>query len=216
MKVLKHIIRGIIWTILGLYILTISLIQIPAIKNGIGNKTASILSEKLGTKVQIGRIDLGFFNRLIVDDVLIYDQQKKIMIKSARLSVKIELLPLLENKISISSAQLFGTDFILYQTSQNSAPNFQFLIDSLSTKNSDNKKTPLDLRINTFIMQHSSFRYDCYDVAPTNKKLNLKHININDISAHISIKAIKEDSLNVIVKKLAFKEHSVCSLTGCH
>lgn len=208
MKVLKHIIRGIIWTILGLYILTISLIQIPAIKNGIGNKTASILSEKLGTKVQIGRIDLGFFNRLIIDDVLIYDQQKKIMIKSARLSVKIELLPLLENKISISSAQLFGTDFILYQTSQNSAPNFQFLIDSLSTKNSNNENTPLDLRINTFIMQHSSFRYDCYDVAPTNKKLNLKHININDISAHISIKAIKEDSLNVIVKKLAFKEHS--------
>lgn len=208
MKVLKHIIRGIIWTFLGLYILTVSIIQIPAIKQGLGTRTAALLSEKLGTNVQIGRIDMGFFNRLIIDDVLIYDRQNKEMIKSARLSVKIDLLQLLENRISISSAQMFGTHFCLYRTSKDSAVNIQFLIDALSSKDDDENKSPQDLRINTFIMQHGSFVYDRHDAAPTNKRLNPDHIRVNDISAHLSIKAITEDSLNVIIKKLAFAEEN--------
>ncbi len=207
MKILKHIIRGTIWTILGLYILTVSLIQIPSVKDCLGRQTSSILSEKLGTKVHVGRVDLGFFNRLIIDDVVIYDRQHKEMIKSARLSAKIELIPLLENRISISSAQMFGTDFILYQTTENEAPNFQFIIDALSSKDNNNNESSFDLRINTFIMQHSSLKFDRYDMAPTNSKLNINHIDLNNISAHISIKALNEDSLNFIIKKLSFKEN---------
>ena len=133
------------------------------------------------------------------------------MIKSARLSAKIELIPLLENRISISSAQMFGTDFILYQTTENEAPNFQFIIDALSSKDNNNNESSFDLRINTFIMQHSSLKFDRYDMAPTNSKLNINHIDLNNISAHISIKALNEDSLNFIIKNFLLKKtNQIC------
>lgn len=208
MKIFGRIINGAVWTVVGLYVLIITLIHIPAIQNYIGNQLASALSDKLGTKVYVGRIDLGFLNRIIIDDVLLYDQQQQEMVKSARIAVKIDFSSLLENRISISSAQIFGTHVRLYQVSKDKQTNFQFVIDSLSSNDKNKEKTPLDLRINSFIMQHSSVSFDRYDAPPTNLKLNPLHLRITDISAHLSLKALKEDSLNVIVKKLAFKEQS--------
>lgn len=208
MKIFKHIINGIIWSVCGLYVLIITLIHIPAIQNRIGELTASVLSEKLGTQVHVSTIDLGFLNRIIIDDVLIYDLHQKEMVKAARISAKIDLIPLLENRISISSVQIFGTHITLYQPADGAHTNFQFVIDSLSSKDDNKAKYPIDLRINTFIMQHSSIRFDRYSQAPTNERFNTAHLNFTDISAHISLKALKEDSLNIIVKKLAFKEHS--------
>lgn len=208
MKVLKSIIKGGIWLLAGLYILVLVLIHIPTIQNYTGERVAALLSDKLDTKVRIGRVDLGFLNRIIIDDVLIYDQRHKEMMRSARIAVKIEILPLLEKRISISSAQIFGTSFTFYQTSKDTPANYQFVIDALSSKDDDKESTPLNLRINTFIMQRGSISYDRHDVPPTNNRINPSHLHITDISTHLSLKALNKDSVNVIVKKLAFKEQS--------
>lgn len=211
LKVLRHIINIVIWTILGLYISLILLINIPAVQRAVGSQTAGILSEKLGTRVQIGRVDLGMFNRIIIDDVLIFDQKHKKMVESARISVKIDLIPLAKGKISISSAQLFGAHFDLYRTSAYERPNFQFVLDSLASKDTTSHK-PLDLRINSFIMRHCSVSFNQYDVAPTPGKLNPARLKITDISAHIILKALKNDSANVNIKRISFKEQSGLSI----
>lgn len=207
MKILKHITNIIIWTVLGLYLLVILLFNIPSIQGFIGSQVASALSEKLGTRVSIGNVDVGLLNRLIIDDVLIYDQQQKKMVKSARMSVKIDIMPLTEGKISISSAQLFGAHINLYQASAQAKPNFQFVLDSLASKDTTSH-TPLNLRINSLIIRHSSVSFNRYDIAPTHDRLNMAHLNIKDISAHILLKALKNDSMNINIKKLSFHEQS--------
>jgi uncharacterized protein involved in outer membrane biogenesis len=90
----------------------------------IGSKVAHELSEKLGTEVSVGRVDLGFLNRLIIDDVVVLDHQQQEMLKTSRLSVKIEVLPLLDGRISISAAQLFGAHLKLYRDSLSAPTNF--------------------------------------------------------------------------------------------
>ncbi|MBQ8655452.1 MAG: translocation/assembly module TamB [Prevotella sp.] len=195
------------WTIVGLYILLTTLTHIPQVQRFIGQEIASALSAKLGTKVGVGRVDIGLFNRIIIDDIVIYDQQQRKMVKASRLSVKVDLLPLAQGRISISTAQLFGAHLALYKSHADSPTNFQFMLDSLASRDTT-KSTPLDLRVNTFIMRHSSLQYDQLDVAPTAHQLNPAHLNISDISAHIILKAFREDSLNLTVKKLAFREQS--------
>ena len=101
MKVFKHIVSWIVWSLLALYILTIIALRIPAFQQSMAHRVADALSSELGTKVSIGRIDLGFFNRIIIDDVLIWDQEQQEMLRAARLSTKIELLPLLEQRIAL-------------------------------------------------------------------------------------------------------------------
>ena len=207
MNKLKHIINWSVWTIVGLYVLLAVVIHLPLFQQFLGQKVAEAVSQKLGTRVCVGNVDMGFFNRLIIDDILIYDQQQKEMLRANRLTAKVELLPLTKGKVAISSAQIFGMRAILYKTDSLTAPNYQFVLDSLASKDTT-KHTPLDLRINSFIMRHSSISYDQWDVAPTTERLNPKHLHIEDISAHINLKALKEDSLNINVKRLAFKEQS--------
>ncbi len=183
------------------------LVSIPAVQAYLGRHASRFLASQLGTSVSIERVDIGLFNRLTLDNVKILDQQGKDMLTARRLSATVDLLPLVNGKISISSAQIFSTHAKLYQADAQSKPNFQFVIDSLASKDTTNT-TPLDLRINSLIIRHSSVSFDVLDAPQTPERLNPKHLKLTDISAHILLKALSEDSLNVNVKRLAFREHS--------
>ena len=207
MKVLKHIFSVTIWVVIGLYILMISSFHIPAFQQYIGEKTANLLADKLGTEVKVGSINPGFLNRLIIDKVSIMDQQGKEMLKVHRLGIRISLWDLFNGKISISSAQLFGAHARFYQTTPDSDPNFQFALDSLASKDTTNQ-TPLDLHINSLIMRHSSVRFDRLYETETPGVFNSSHLFVKDISAYVILKTLTPDTLNVNVKKLAFTEQS--------
>ena len=71
----KRTIKIIVWAIAGLYLAIVTLLHIPFIQNAIGECVSGVLSEKLGTKVSVGRVDLGFINRIIIDDVKMLDQK---------------------------------------------------------------------------------------------------------------------------------------------
>ena len=180
---------------------------IPHTQRFIGGKIAGAISDKLGTKVSIGRVDLGLFNRVIIDDVKILDQQQKEMLRVSRLSARLELLPLFDGKISISSAQLFGAHFLLYKADAESKPNFQFALDSLASKDTTSH-TPLNLRIGSLIIRRSSLTYDQLDQPRTSDVFNPQHLKLHDLSAHINLRALTDDSLNINVKRLEFKEQS--------
>jgi hypothetical protein len=107
---------------------------------------ATAIGSKLGTEVSVGRVDMGFLNRLIIDDVTILDQRQTPMISARRMAVKMDLLPLLEGRVRISSAQLFGAQATFYRDSAGATPNYQFALDALSSDNDDNPSA-LDLRI---------------------------------------------------------------------
>ncbi len=207
MKALKHIINWTVWSLLALYLLVIGATHLPFCQDFIGKKIAQALSDKLGTYVNVGRVDIGLLNRIIIDDVSILDQQNKRMLDISRLSASIDLLPLSDGKIRISSAQLYGAHAKFYQKDSLSKPNFQFALDSLASKDTTSH-TPFDLQVNTFIIRHSSVSYERQDAAKTPGLFNSQHLYVSDISAHILLKSLTDDSLNVQIKRLGFKEKS--------
>ena len=87
--------------------MTAVLINVPYIQRALANTVAELVANTLHTKVEVGRIDLGLFNRIIIDNTTIYDQDGKPMVKAARLAVRIAPLELIEGRIRISSAQIF-------------------------------------------------------------------------------------------------------------
>ena len=196
------------WSLLALYVVAMATIHVPAVQRSLGSRVGALLGDKLGTEVRVGQIDLGFFNRLIIDDVAMLDQKGKEALRVGRLSAKIDLVALAEGRIGISTAQLFGAHATLYRPTASAPLNIQFVIDSLASKDTTKAHTPLDLQINSLIIRNSSVAYDQWDVAPTNGRLNTAHLNVHDISAHIILKALTDDSINVNVKRLAAKELS--------
>ena len=187
--------------------------HIPIAQHHIGSFVANMVSQKLGTHITIGRVDPGFLNRIIIEDLSIWDQQKKEMVRVARLSAKIDLAPLItDGKISISSAQLFGAYLTLYRQNAQTAPNFQFALDSLASKDTTSH-TPLDLRINTLIIRHTNFSYNQLDAPKTEGIFNPAHLNVSNLNANINLKVLTDDSLNVSVKRFGCSEQSGLTLS---
>ena len=207
MKLFKYILNLVVWTILGLYLLVVLIFKIPAVQRYLGDRMADVAADKLGTRVSIGKADYNFPNHLTLYDLFIRDQEGKAMLKASRVSARVDLLPFTQGRISIATAQLFGAHAMLYQKDSISKPNFQFVLDSLASKDTTSTN-PLNLRINSLIMRHSSVSYDRYDQVETPERLNPNHPKITDINAHLVLKTLTEDSLNANIKRLAFKEKS--------
>lgn len=207
LKRFKHIISCIIWTIFALYVILIVLLHLPPVQTFLGSTVATALAQKFGTEVSVGRINLGFFNRIIIDDVKMLDQKGDSMIYASRLSAKVDLLPLKDGKISVSSAQLFGLRANIYKQNAKSDMNIQFMLDSLASKDTTQHK-PLDLRIGSVIIRHGSIAYNQRDIASAAGVFSPQHIGISNLSAHIALHHLTDNDIHLSVKKIAFTDKS--------
>ena len=167
---------------------------------------ADELSEVLKTKVVIGRINMGLLNRIIIDDVLLDDQSGQEMLKVTRLSAKFDIVPFFKGKISISSVQLFGFNINLRKETPDTPPNFKFVLDAFASKNTVKKESSLDLRINSILIRRGRMSYHVLSEEETPGKFNAKHIQLQNIIANISLKALSKDSVNLGIKRLSLDE----------
>ena len=62
------------------------LLRTPAVQAYVADNIESALESKIGSDVEIGTVDLRLFNRVIIDDVLIYDQARQQLLKAGRIS----------------------------------------------------------------------------------------------------------------------------------
>ena len=208
----KRIVNITLWTIIGLYAAIVILLHIPFVQTFVGGCVADALCSKFGTQVSVGRVDLGFINRLIIDDSKMLDQQGKQMLRVSRISVKISPLALAQGQIEITSAQFFGLQANLYKTSDAAKPNFQFVVDSLASKDTTKQKKPLDLQINSLIIRNGAVSWRMLSQASRPHQFSTSDISARNISAHIILNRITDDSLNVKVKRIAFDERCGFSL----
>lgn len=190
---------------MGIYTILIVAFRIPVVQEHIADLTEKLLCEKLGTKVIIDKVNPGFLNRFIIDGVEIYDQQSEKMLCAKRLSAGIDLLQLLEGRISISSAQIFGLDANIHKQTMDSPLNCQFLIDSLSSKE---KKEPskIDLTIASLVIRNGAINYDVWSEPNNHKIITPNHLSIEKLSSHIIIYSIKDGAIDAELKKLSFHE----------
>ena len=215
MKKFKHICNGIIWTLIVLYLLLIVLLHVPSVQTFLGKEVAEALADKFGTKVEVGKVNLGFFNRIIIDDVMMYDQQGDSLIYASRLSAKIDYMAATQGKISVSSAQIFGLRANLYRQTAKSPANFQFVLDSLASKDTTQHK-PLDLHIGSLIIRRGAIAYNQRDVAPRSGVFSPQHIRVSELSSHILLNHVTDNSIDLLLKKLSFKDESGFKLQSLH
>jgi len=215
LKKFKHICNGIIWTLIVLYLLLIVLMHLPSVQTFLGKEVAEALADKFGTKVEVGKVNLGFFNRIIIDDVMMYDQQGDSLIYASRLSAKIDYMAATQGKISVSSAQIFGLRANLYRQTAKSPANYQFVLDSLASKDTTQHK-PLDLHIGSLIIRRGAITYNQRDVAPRSGVFSPQHIRVSELSSHILLNHVTDNSIDLLLKKLSFKDESGFKLQSLH
>lgn len=128
------------------------------------------------------------------------------MLKAGRISAKFDIIDLSRGRITITSAQLFALQARLYKSAPDKQPNFQFVLDSLASKDTETKST-LDLAIKSLVIRNGHVIYDEKYVART-QLFTPNHINIDKISTHIMLNKLSNDSLNIYTKKFSCVEQS--------
>lgn len=186
------------------------LLNSPRFQQRISVILATELENKIGTRVNLGGVHWLFPNDLIIDSLAIDDQEGDLLFSVDRIAAKIEWKPLIrEKKISIRNIRIFNPTVSVYKDSPEAVANYQFLIDAFAAKEK-RESSKLNLRINSFLIRHAHLKYDIrhYEDNESEESSLFKHINIEDFSTHISLKALTNDSISCILRQLNFKEQS--------
>lgn len=216
MRFIKRFLRWSLGIICGLYLLLQGALHIPAVQRWAGGAVSSALRDVWHWDISVGRIQLGIWNRIIIDDITLRDEQDSLMLHASRLAAKFNVTPLLEGKISIANAQLFGTRIHLYQESPQSRPNFQFLLDTFAS-NDTTEGAPLNLHIGSLLLRRVDVRWDrMWKEAKNNgggaRTLDPSHLSFRNVAVTAHLRTLTSDSLNLSVKRFSFEEESGLTL----
>ena len=184
------------------------LLNTPYIQRKMSVLVAKELENLLDTRLSMGRISIGLLNRIVIEDLMLNDRSGKEMLKVTRFSAKFDILPLFRGRISISNIQLFGFNASLEKATPQSPPNFQFLVDAFASKDTVPKETNLNLRINSLLLRRGRVSYNVLSEPETPGKFNAHHVNLRNVIASISLKALQNDSVNAAIKRMSFEEQS--------
>lgn len=218
MRLLRKIIQYTLAVLLALYVVLIFALDNSRVQIYIAQLAEEKLSETLGSKVEIDRVSIGLFNAVELHKVTLYDKKDKIMLHSDLIYGKVQLLPLLQGKISIRNISLLDGNIALYKDTADGDPNFKFVLDAFKS-DKKKKKKPLDLTINSLLLRRCNLTYDDnfiplpegYRVdasSPVRIPFTPHHLKASDIDANISLKHLTDNDVNLRIRQLRFKERS--------
>lgn len=165
------------------------------------------LKKQIGTELGIGRLYFLPFNTLALDSVYLYDQSNQKILMADRISAGVDLFALMHGNIEVTSAWLTDFEVHLSKDSINAPLNIQYIIEAFKPKD-DKPKSPLNIKLNAINISNGRFYYDIKDKPVKSNQFDANHIHVTDLSAKLAVKSIREDSLNIQVKKISLKEKS--------
>lgn len=190
-------------TILCTYLILLICINLKPIKNIWIAEVEEEFSSLINSKVEVDDIDIGLFNRVMVHNLVVYDQNNEILLHTKKFSAKISLIELLKGKISLRTMLLMDSNVCLYQNTAESSPNYQFIIDVFSK--SEGKSQDSQFNISSLIITRANISYDKRWI-PKIDGFNKDHINIRDLNANLSITVLDKNSIKLRARNFSCTE----------
>ncbi|BAV10336.1 hypothetical protein FLA_6398 [Filimonas lacunae] len=135
---------------LFLVVLVLILIQVPAVQQFAKNKVVAFLEKKLKTRVSIGRLDINFPKRIVLEHVYFEDQKKDTLLAGDTIRVDIAMLKLLHSEVALSYLELNGITAHIYRLKPDTVFNYDYIIKAFA---GEQKKTTPDTSGSTMKFQ---------------------------------------------------------------
>lgn len=160
-------------------------------------RLASHLSEKIGANITIGKVDIAFFRKLILENVLVEDRQTDTLLYVQSVSAKIDMLNIKKRKATLNNLKLENS---LIHVSKDSAGNFNFnfLVELL--KKSPDSKHEWQYSCNQFDFLNAAFTYNGLNGE------NSQTIRVEDFHINVSDFSYTDDSLRFKINQLALND----------
>ncbi|MBC7934757.1 MAG: translocation/assembly module TamB domain-containing protein [Rhizobacter sp.] len=185
-----------VWFFLSMLLLVVfcwGLLQLSFVQNLVISNVTSTLSKELKTKVTIKKIDIDFFDRLVLNGLMVEDRKKDTLLYAGAAKVNITDYFFFKDKIVFKNVGL--NDAVINMTRNDSVWNYQFIVDYFSgTKDSTKKKAGPDISVNElhftnirfnkmdgWVGQNQVVALKKMDLLMDSMDINKKMISIKDI-----------------------------------
>ena len=114
-------------------LLVIVLIQVPAVQTYITSQVTKSLEEQWGTRVDVGRVNLTFFETALIEDIYIEDKSGDTLLYAERLKADIGVFALLGKRIVVDEIALENAYINLYRHADSLRFNYEFIADAFTS-----------------------------------------------------------------------------------
>lgn len=150
--------------LVGLIILLVILVNLTPVQNYLARKAASILADKLKTKVSVGHVRIDFLNHVKLQELYIEDHAKDTLLYAGTAEVRItDWFFLKKEKPVLSYIALKDAYAHLYRTASSAGWNYQFVIDAFDNGKKKTTKKQNDFEIDLKKMELANVRFHMDD-----------------------------------------------------
>ena len=173
-------------------VLLIALINMPPVQTWLVNQVADSFSKKLNTKVSIKKIDISFFNKLLLRDLLVKDRSNDTLVYAGTAKLSITDWFIFKDKAEIKYLGL--EDAKVNMNRKDSVWNYQFLIDYFASPSTGKAKKQIEFNLKEahfkninfikndgWIGQDMNVSLDALDISMNGVDYKNKNISINNL-----------------------------------
>lgn len=159
---------------------------------------------RTGATLTIDHVSFSMHNGLELHVIQLKDRYKKPILSAERLDGTIQIMPLLRQEIRFTDLRLVRANLYLSRRKAKDPLNIQFILDAYKSKKQVRQKW--DMSFNTIILRNCKVHYDVTSQAQKKGKLDLNHLDLLDLSAKMSYKALSGVRYKFSVSKLQARE----------
>ena len=186
-------------------------------QNKVVQVAISPLAADMNTKITIGKVKVGWWKKISLHNVLIYDQQGDTLIHAGKVSVNYKKFNPEKRIIELSKIDLENANVHFEKHPDQELFNFNFFIKYLQPANRDTTKPPKIWTISSdkINIKNAAFRYRNSEKAPPkDRRFDENYFEFGQINGEISSFTIVNDSLSFRIKSLHTIEKSGLEVTN--
>ena len=203
--------------LLTIQVATLIILQFPRVQTIVAQTVTGAISEKADGDINVGKVYIVFFNRILVKDVSIVSNQRSPLLDSLKsnfgysdtllrcdkLFVSFDLQDLLDGELKLKKVSISGGEFNL-QTEENRRTNLDRIFGLKKKTEKDTAKGSLNLLASS--LKINGFRFTMRNHTRYSFKgdstVNFADLDVSGINVNISDIHLRHDTLHACINKI--------------
>ena len=188
-------------------------ISIPEVQTFIIKRITSHFSEVIRSTITVGRLEYSFFNKLLIDDLLIKDKNNDTMIYCRHVTLGFRNLDFRNKIIRINRAELTDPTVALI-TDTTGLMNLNWYLGMLKNQEGGGKKDKSIFSINNVVLNNGRFILLDRNSRDDKISIDFNDLNLSLINGSVDDFRIKNDSIAFNITNLQFTESTGFKVNG--
>lgn len=210
-KVLRSFLFTVIFLAVALYVCLYVILSVPSVQSSVKQRVEKEVSSFLGSKVEIGSLNIHPFSEVRLSDVTVYTPSGEKCLDVGTLGAGIHLWRLLyDHRVEITYAEIIGLDGRIWKQTAASPLNIDFIIRAFSPRDKNKPSSEFDIKLYNVVIRKSRLSYDVRDVPedPSAVRFDTNHMRLDDMKADVALPVLKNDDFIIDLRRLSFVERS--------